>query len=374
MLKPALGLLVGAVLAAVPAGAAPSQGGSAYVLLADNSLFRLQLPQGRVVARRALAAKPPLALRTLRDPRHAIAVDRPGHRLFVLVSRPAGKPDSVVVVATPTLAVRARYALQRGVQYRGVLLARTTGLLYAYGARPGGVDPESGFRDHAAVVTVLRAADGAIVGRWTVRAGKAHDWWLYWAALSRDERRLVLSYHGSNAGGGDVLELRGMDFTACAPTSATFERAGCSGYVHGMVEPYRDGFVAATGSSRVIEIDARGEIVRWIRTGLQTHHMDLTLDAAQRTLYGVGPCGKLGGLRAVDLASGGVRRLRPARGSFALCGSRIVRTGDRLLVATGGGVPPYTWARPAVLILDERSGRTLRRIRTRAWVLDVALG
>jgi hypothetical protein len=102
--------------------------------------------------------------------------------------------------------------------------------------------------------------------------------------------------------------------------------------------------------------------------------MDLALDPAERTLYGVGPCGKLGGLRAVDLASGSVRRLRPARGSHALCGSRVVPTGDRLLVAPGGGVPPFTWARPAVVILDERSGRTLRRIRTRAWVLDVALG
>jgi hypothetical protein len=371
MLRVAVGFLAVAVLAAAPAAVGQARVASAYVLLADNSLLRLELPSGRVVARRALAARPALRFQ---DGRHAIAFDRTGAKLFVLVGGLRGRSDSIAVVQPRTLAVRARFRLERGVAYRGVLLARTTGLLYAYGSRQGTfVDRQTGFREYAAVVTLLRAAGGRIVGRWTVRAANRLEWWTYWAALSGDERRLILSYHGSNTTGADILELSGTAFAPCPPTATVFERSGCSGAVHGMAEPYGDGFVAATGETRIVVLDARGEIVRWVRTGLQTHHMDFALGADGRTLYGVGPCEKIGGLRAVDLETESHVRLRPARGSTKLCGSRIVAAAGRLIVATGGGAPPYQWVPPAVLLLDERSGRTLRRIRTGAFALDVVV-
>lgn len=370
MLRVAVGLLAIAVLAAAPAAAGKARASSAYVLLADNVLLRLELPEGRVAGRRALGPKP---ASRFADGRHAIALDRAHTRLFLLVSGAGGRRDSIVVADPRTLAVRARFLLERGVSYRGVLLAHSRGLLYAYGSRKGRfVDPETKFGEYAAVVTVLRAADGRILARWTVRAANRLEWWTYWAALSADERRLILTYHGSNTTGGDVLTLSGTGFAPCTPTGRAFARSGCANDVHGMAEPYGEGFVAATGGTRVVVLDARGEVLRRVRTGLQTHHMDFALSGTGR-LFGIGPCGKIGGLWAVDLEAGTNVRLRPARGSHRLCGSRVVAGGGTLLVATGGAVVPFVAIPPAVLVLDERSGRTLRRIRTGSFALDLAV-
>jgi hypothetical protein len=372
MLRVGVGFLAAALLAAAPAADGKPRTVSAYAMLADNSLVRVDLTRGRVVARRALDARPGSRFQ---DARHAIVLDRAQDRMFVLVSGVRGRPDAIAVVHPRTLAVRARFRLDRGVGYRGILFARSTGLLYAYGSRKGPyVDPQTEFGEHAAVVTVLRTADGRILARWTVREANRLEWWTYWAALSGDERRLILSYHGSNTTGADVLTLSGTGFSPCAPTRTVFARSGCSGDVHGMAEPYGEGFVAATGGTRVVVLDPRGEVVRRVRTGLQTHHMDFALAEDGRTLVGVGPCGKIGGLWAVDLEAGTNVRLRPARGSTQLCGSRIVAAGGRLLVATGGGAPPYQWIRPAVLVLDGRSGRTVRRIPTGSFALDVVPG
>jgi hypothetical protein len=369
MLRVAVGLLAIAVLAAAPAADGRQRTAFAFVLLADNSLLRVELTRGRIVERRALGAKPPARYQ---DARHAIALDRTRGRLFVLVAGLPGRADSIAVVEARTLAVRARIRLDRGVGYRGVLLARSTGLLYAYGSRKGlFVDPQTGFSEYAAVVTVLRAVDGRVAARWTVREANRLEWWTYWAALSGDERRLILSYHGSNTTGADVLTLSGTGFTPCAPTRTVFPRSGCSGDVHGMAEPYRDGFVGATGGTRVVVLDARGEVVRSVRTGLQTHHMDFALGRSGR-LFGIGTCGKLGGLWAVGIETGSNVRLRPARGSRQLCGSRVAVAGGRLLVATGGGAPPYQWIRPALVSLDQRTGRRLWRVPTAAFVLDIA--
>ena len=369
MLRVAVGVLAIAVLAAAPAADGRPRTAFAYVMVADNSLLRVEITGGRIVERRGLGAKPPVRYQ---DARHAVALDRARDRLFALVAGVRGRADSIAVVEARTLAGRGRFRLDRGVDYRGVLLARSTGLLYAYGSRKGPfVDPETRFGEYAAVVTVLRAVDGRIVARWTVREANRLEWWTYWAALSGDERRLILSYHGSNTTGADVLTLSGTGFTPCAPTRTLSPRSGCSGVVHGMAEPYGDGFVGATGGTRVVVLDGRGEVVRSVRTGLQTHHMDFALSRGGR-LFGIGACGKLGGLWAVGIETGSNLRLRPARGSRQLCGSRVAVAGRRLLVATGGGAPPYQWIRPALVGLDAR-GRTLWRVPTSAFVLDIAV-
>jgi outer membrane protein assembly factor BamB len=370
VLRITTGVLAAAVLVAAPAAGGQAATSSAFVVLADNVLLRLELPSGRVAGRRVLGARSPSRFA---DARHAIAIDRASMRVLVLASGARGRPDSIVIVHPRTLAVRARFRLDRGVDYRGVLFARSTGLLYAYGSRKGRfVDPQTKFGEYAAVVTVLRASDGRILARWTVRPANRLEWWTYWAVFSADERRLILSYHGSNTTGADVLTLTGTRFAPCAPTRTVFPRSGCSGDVHGMAEPYGEGFVAATGGTRVVVLDERGEVVRRVRTGLQTHHMDFALSGDGR-LFGIGPCGKIGGLWAVDLAAGTTVRLRPARGSTRLCGSRVIAAGGRLFVATGAGAPPFETIPTAVLILDERSGRTLRRIRTGSFALDIAV-
>lgn len=370
MLRIAIAVLAAGMLMAAPAAGGQLPTSSAFVVLADNVLLRLELPRGRVVGRRVLGPRP---ASRFADARRAIALDRANMRVFVLTSGVGGRRDSIAVVDPRTLAVRARFRLDRGVGYRGVLLARSTGLLYAYGSRKGRfVDPQTTFGEYAAVVTVFRAADGRILARWTVRPANRLEWWTYWAALSADERRLILTYHGSNTTGADVLTLSGTRFAPCAPTRTAFPRSGCAGDVHGAAEAYGEGFVAATGGTRVVVLDERGEVVRRVRTGLQTHHMDFALGEGGR-LFGIGPCGKIGGLWAVDLEDGRSVRLRPARGSTRLCGSRVIAARARLFVATGGGVPPFVAIPPGVLILDQRSGRTLRRLRTSAFALDIAV-
>ncbi|HUR87413.1 MAG TPA: hypothetical protein VMY78_18940 [Solirubrobacteraceae bacterium] len=318
-----------------------------------NRLVRISLPRGRVEAERRLGSR--LDERRLRAPDalllalegSLLAVAPGGRAVLALDRRPAGGRDSVVVAGAARLDIRCRFALERGVRYRGIALGRG-GRLYAYGYRAMG-PPGSRRRPltaAAAVLTVVDTSSGAVVGRRTVRAPRGRsgpDWLPWWGAVSADGRRLVLSYHGSATTGADRLDLTGDAITRC-PGRA--QRRACVPAVHGAVEPFGRGFLATTGTD-VVELSAGGRVLRRLDIGARdVHLMGFALD---RSVLYVSSCGRRPAIERLDLA-GAVRDRLPS-GRF--CGMPLA-TGARVLVLAATRVDRSG--------LAAAGGRTLRII------------
>jgi hypothetical protein len=372
MLRIAVGLLAGAAALALPAAAsiaaAPER--AALALLADGRLVRIGLTSGSVRVRRVGP------VRNTIQSGPSLAVE-PGRRTVYALLR-----SEIVAVDARTLAVQRRLRLPAGATYRGLALGPVSGRLYVSGNRAVRVlDRATGLAEEEATLTILDPRSSAILGRPVAREAAGRSWFVYWLALAPDERHVALGYHGGCDGvwdtcttGADVLPLDGASVRRCVPVEPQSRGTACSPDVHGAAVPYGDGFLAATGGPPLVQVDRAGRVVRRLTTGMSTHLMDLAVDAAARTAYAVGPCDKGGGLRAIDLDSGAVRRLRTARGPRAICGSRVaVASEAALVVPTGRSIALLSRILPAVLVVDARSGRATRRVRVGAPIVDVTV-
>jgi hypothetical protein len=372
MLRLGVGVVAAAIVVALPAGAAvraaPEQ--AAFALLTDGRLVRVGLADGRIRVQRLGAVRKTIQSGPL------LAVGS-GRRVLYALLR-----SQVAVVDTRTLAIRRRLRLPSGLTYRGLALGRASGRLYVSGNRAVRViDRKTGLAEENATLTILDAGTGAIVGRPLVREAAGRSWSVYWISLSSDERVVALAYHGGCDGitdtcttGADLLALEDASVRPCVPLQPQFRGAGCTPDVHGAAVPYGEDFLAATGAPRLVEVDRDGRVVRRFATGMATHLMDLAVDAGTRTAFAVGSCEKGGGLRAIDLESGAVTRLRTVRGSRALCGWRVaVASSTLLVVPTGRAIALAPRIPSGVLVVDSRSGRTVRQVRVGARIADVAV-
>jgi len=299
------------LIATALALAAPSAQTSerAFALLSDNRLIELALPSGKIVARRRLGPKPRERITAGRF----LAPTR--DRLFVLVSTGTGS-DSIAVLDAWTAKLLTTYALEPGVRYRGIVLARE--LIYAYGGRLGDeVDKTNHLREESAVLTHLDVRDGERRLTVTVRPADGHMWWIYWGAARDDASSVVLSYHGGCypdatelcTSGADWVDAGGVTLRSCqAPAS----RSGCLAEAHGMIEPYGVGWIATTGGESLVQYGRRGNILRSLHTGLRRDHvMNFAFNADRSRLYVLSSC-QYGrdGLRRVFLSGGSSRLVR----------------------------------------------------------------
>jgi hypothetical protein len=372
MLRLAALALAGAAALALPAAASHSAAPerAALALLVDGRLVRIGLASGSVRVgrveplRRTIQSGPLLAV-------------EPGRRTVYALIR-----SEVVALDARTLAVKRRFRLPAGTVYRGLALGPVSGRLYVSGNRAVRVlDRATGLAEEDATLTILDPRSGAVLGWRVAREAAGRSWFVYWISLAPDERHVALAYHGGCGGrwdtcttGVDVLPVDRASVRRCVPVEPQFPSTACTPDVHGAAVPWRDGFLAATGGPPLVLVDRAGRVVRRLTTGMSTHLMDLAVDAAARTAYAVGPCDKGGGLRAIALDSGTVRRLRTARGPRAICGSRVaVASGSVLVVPTGRSIALLSRILPAVLVVDARSGRTTRRVRVGARIVDVAV-
>lgn len=303
----------------LPAVGSVPEAPALVALSSDNQLLRFSVPDGRIEARRRLKPGPETSATNdprLRVPGSLLALEPDGDSVLALVRQPAGGRDAVTVVDVATLKVRCRFPLERGVRYRGFALGGS-GRLYAFGYRQAG-DPEK----LAAVLTVLDVATGDVVESRTVRPPNT-DWFVYWGALSPDERHLVLSYHGGSTTGADWLDLSDDTIQPCRPRGRAI---GCIGEVHGAVEPVGAGFLATTGSD-MLEVGWNGGIVRRLDLKARlVHLMNFALDAGRSLLY-VSSCGSRPAIHRLDLTQGGLRVLPSGR----FCGEPLAVYGDRFL-------------------------------------------
>jgi hypothetical protein len=336
--------------------------GSVVALLLDNTLMRIGVSEGAASFKVNLGAAP-----NRLEPGRYLALGK-GAQLFVLVRRSGGQADEIAMVDSRTLTEGARYPLEEDAIYRGIILA-SSGVLYAYGNERGRLlDEASGAYEEDAIVTALDTTDGTLTTT-RVRRARGRDWWTYWGALSSDENTLVLSYHGgcgpgyfrACTTGADMIAVSGRRIPGCKARAS--DDAGCLSAVHGAVAARKGGFVAATGSPKLLELDERGGIVGSLQTHLRTHVMQI--EAKGSTLYALGSCGLESGLITVDLGTD-TTQVRTD-----LCGERL-SVGPSGLLALAVNSQPVPLGVPARVIVVDPSGREIRGARTPFEVLDLS--
>ena len=329
-------------------------------------VVRISLPAGRIETERTLGPR-------LRRPRigapgafelsfsgQLLAMAADGRTVYALARQ--GERDHVDVLDATSLETRRRYSLARGVHYTGIALGRS-GRIYTYGARPVAVGRS------VPTLTVL-GPGGAIIATDTVADRTDRDWSVYAGAPSADERVFMLTYHGDNTTGADRVDLGARAPRRCA--SPDSEKA-CIFEIHGGVEPYRDGFLATTGS-RVVEVSHEGQILRRLPLAPRNVHlMDFALERSQ--LY-VSSCGTRPAILRLDLASGRIQSTRSGRfcgAPLAVGAGFLAVSADRMrhgyeadddprlrlisLAEAGAGVPVAHSGRPLDAVIIATSKR-----------------
>lgn len=337
-----LARVVAAVLAMQSAPAPPPE--RAFVLLADNRVIELALPSSKVVARRRVGPRPDVG--RPEPGRMLAASDR---RIFVLVSSGDGS-DSVAVLDRRTARLLARWPLEAGIRYRGIVF--TADRLYAYGGRWGReVDTAHHLHEQSAVVTLLDAANGMKIRSTEVRPAEGRMWWIYWA--SADATRVALSYHGGCypdatqlcTSGADVLDLSGHMLNRLDEA-------------HGMIEPYGVGWIATTGSESLVQYGSKGNVLRRLHSGIEHDHvMNFRFTRDRSGLLVISSClYSHEGLRRISLRTGSSRLVRGK-----ICGEAAIPSRTGLVVRQIA----------ALDVRDSGTARLRHRSSFKANILDV---
>jgi hypothetical protein len=334
--------LLATVLALQPSPATRQE--RAVALLADNRLVEVALPSGKLVARRRIGPKPQGGSA---EPGRMLAVS--DTRIFALVSGGEGS-ESVAVLDRRTATLLARWPLEAGIRYRGIVF--TADRLVAYGGRQGReVDTAHHLHEQSAVVTLLDAANGMRIRTAEVRPADGRMWWIYWGAA--DATRVALTYHGGCypdatqlcTSGADVLDLSGH---ALNPLDNA----------HGMIEPYGVGWIATTGGESLLQYGSNGNVLRRLHSGIQHDHvMNFRFTRDRSSLLVISSClYSHEGLRKISLRTG-ISRL--VRGK--ICGEAAVPARTALVLRQNA----------ALEIRDLRTARLHHRVLFKANVLDL---
>jgi hypothetical protein len=342
------------------------------VLLADARLLAIDPASARIAAEAELG-----------DPVGAfgagrfMAAARDGRTVFALVG---GDRGGIAVVDAGNLRVRARHRLPPGLVARGLAVGPVSGQIYVFANRAGEATTRFGEREQEVVVARMRADTGAVVTTSLVRPARGREWRIYRGAVSDDERRVVISYHGADVDGADWLDVNKSRLIPCA---AVATRHACLRPVHGNLEPHRDNVLAARGAPpSMVQLDGRGRVTGSWNTRLAGNHlMEFAVDSRRDRAVAVGSCLYTGGLSDVELNSGHVRVLVGAQPgglrdpddfSSTVCGERIaIGSRSTLVILKGAGPDPRAGGDGAVLLVASTNGRIAHSIGTPAVPVDV---
>jgi hypothetical protein len=358
---------------------------SVFALLADGRLLVVR-PDGSLLAETRLAPPPPSGAD--RAVGHYLVLSSDGRFVLALVPGQPEAPDQLAVVDARSGQAQMTVPLPDTTTFRGLALGPRTGRVYLFGnagevVRSPGLDPPAP-RQVSVVVAVLDPADGRIVRGWTVRPADGHDWRVYQGAVSPDERRLFVSYHGPDTTGIDWLELAPDGPQRC-PDAARPGR-GCLD-AHGGFALHQAGLLAATGTPVVLELDHTGAVRRGLDTALAGNHLvEFVMDETAQRLYAVGSCGYAGGFSAVSLQGGGVPTTPSVPGEWAwiatpepprslrrggVCGERLALGANILVVGKTQQPVPQPSRAGALRMLEPSSGEVTSTVPTPSEPLDV---
>ncbi len=324
-----------------------------YALLADRRLLAVSPATASVAGEVRLPGTADDA------PAHVVAFDPRGRLLFVLLR------DVVAAVDARTLAVRATWTLPAGVQYRTIAVGPAGGDVFAFGDR----DEDGG---RSPWLTRLDAS-GAVKGTWRLRRSEARTWTPYAAAVAADEGYAVVSYHGPDTTGADIVRLDDPARPGCAASGS-----GCIAEIHGTVEVSNDRVWGTTGDGAVIvSVDPAGLERRRFDPGLPGNHlMEFAVDPAG-PVYALGSCLYSGGLSRLDPGAETAKVLAPPATlpqRPGLCGERIA-AGPAALVAIARG-PSLGRPRPPVglIFVEGTTGHVRATVPTPVTPVDVVVG
>ena len=317
-----------------------------FALLADRTLVQIDAANGKLVRRTPVGPETPIA-----GLGRFLALSADGRRLFALTPIAPDTPQEVTIFDSRSLRPLDRIPLERGIVFRNIALGPRSGRLYLFGNRP----EREGAED---AVVALVETDGGTARTRTIREAEGHDWWVIDGAVTDDESRLFISYHGGCdvverlcTSGADWVDIIGDRLVRCKRPSAS--GFGCLVRVHGGVEPLNGDLLAATGGPRLLEISKAGAITARLQTRLAGNHvMEFALDALGERAFALGSCNYTGGVSVLDLVSKRTRVLTPT-----LCGERIAVGGDLVAVAEQYGATPL--GAPAdIALIDAQTGST----------------
>jgi hypothetical protein len=317
-----------------------------FAVLADRTLVQISAASRRIILRRTLGPRRPLAASG-----RFLALSLDGRRLFVLTPSAPGTGQEVRIFDPVGVRLLERLPLERRFVFRVIAVGRQSGGLYLFANRPRGQGAED------AVVAVLDA-DGSAKRIATIREAAGRDWWVFDGAVSPDEARLYVSYHGGCGpegpnlctSGADWIDVAGDRLVRCSGRSIPGN--GCFVRVHGGVEALDGGVLAATGAGPILEISDEGEVAaRRSRLG-GNHLMEFALDGPRERAYAVGQCYYTGGVSVLDLASKRARVLRRD-----VCGERIAVGAGLVAVAEQARADPLGIP-SRVALVDAGTGST----------------
>jgi len=376
-------IAVGIVAAAVVAAATSAPGQRADAGASDGSEQVLTLLRdGRLLAISAATGEVTAGIRTgsraeAAEARRSLALSADGRTLAVLSPFGTGR-QSIFVVDPQGLRVTARIALPRTTAYQDIAIGPRSGRLYVFGIAPA---PRKGRDESAApTVTVVDPASRKVVRSRSVRARAGHYWYIFDALISADESYALTSYHGGctpqHAGlcttGADVVELPSLRRRSC--TGAASAGVGCLSKVHGFLDRYADGALAATGSAEILRLDRSARVVGSYSAGIDDHLLQVAGDAAHGRVYVLAECLGRRGLSVIDAVTGEAHVIGQAA-SPRLCGHRIATAPSGAVVLAQATLKGGRQTDPRLLLLDPTRDQVIRTVDLPSFPLDVlALG
>lgn len=340
-----------------------------FALLADMHLLTAR-QDGAILADTSLDPRAPI--NTVRATGHYLALGTENQHVYVLVPRQPQALDLVVAVNAVSAHIESTYTLPGG-DYHSITVGAQTGQLFVFGDRGS-----------SAIVTVIDPANGANASTWTARSEDGHAWTVYQGSVSADQRRIYVSYHGTDTTGLDWFDVTPDGLVRCL--SAEPANFGCIAS-HGAFAVLPNELLVATGGPMILDVDATGVVRRAFDTGLQGNHlMEFVADPAAERLYAVGSCGYSGGFSAASLRRPGIPTTPtiPGEWSWAIAPQPpqvLLKTqpcGERLSLGSAGlvvGKTAQPVAQPArhgaLLMVDPSSGRLTWQIETASEPLDV---
>lgn len=320
--------------------------GRVIALLAEGKILAIDVSTGKILAERVASGGRRYELH-----RGRLAHLRATDEVFAVL------PDEKVPVLTAfslkTMSLRTVGQLP-GDEYRGLDVGQRTGRVYAFGSL-------------SSIVSVVDPASGKIVHRFSDGSGRDN----FSGAVSADERRIYVSYHG-NASGVSAFDVSGTEWRRALTIQS-----------HGHFALVGDTVLAATGDQNIIEVDRNGRTLRSIPTLLYGNHlMEFALDGKRR-IHAVGSCLYNGGFSRTSLKPAAEAKVLvpvgPATGRYPLpffdiCGERISVTSDGSWAAVAAlrtAVQPAAGRPGSIVIVNAETGALIRTIPTSSEVVDV---
>ena len=315
--------------------------GELFVLLTDNQLLRLS-EDGEVLSRTRLAAAPG----TFPSYGSLLAASPDRHTVYALVR---GKAQQVAAIDRDG-AGRESHQLPGDVTWRRLAVGPKTGRLYLAGNVPGARRNSLGNVELGVRLLVL-SPNGDHLSQTNIREAAGGDWYVQSLTIAEDESSVLVSDHGSDTTGSDLVRLDPI--RTCRDTTPKW--GACLARNHGRAQWIDDGILAATGEPTLVILEPSGRRVRELDTGLRDVHL-MEFTTAGDVAYAFGNCVQGAGLARVPLKRGSSRSL-----VGDVCGDTAALLDDSTLVLGRRNRDPSDRGSDAALVFVDLDARKVEQ-------------